>query len=84
SVGMRKIRNLQQFLSQNEQCLYHCSELYLGWGRKKSFFDALKAAQRNHKNCICLEDGFIRSMGLGKQGYTPLSLVVDRTGIYFD
>lgn len=84
SVGMRKIRNLQQFLSQNEQYLYHCSELYLGWGRKKSFFDALKAAQRNHKNCICLEDGFIRSMGLGKQGYTPLSVVVDRTGIYFD
>lgn len=33
---------------------------------------------------LCLEDGFIRSLGLGKDGYAPLSLVVDKTGIYFD
>ena len=31
-----------------------------------------------------MEDGFVRSLGLGKDGYPPLSLVVDETGIYFD
>ena len=56
----------------------------LGWGRKTSYFKAKKFADKHGINCICLEDGFIRSLGLGKDGYDPLSLVVDQTGIYFD
>lgn len=55
-----------------------------GWGRKASFFRAEKYAKQHHIQCVCLEDGFIRSLGLGKEGYPPLSLVVDLTGIYFD
>ncbi|MFW1828168.1 MULTISPECIES: capsular polysaccharide biosynthesis protein [unclassified Acinetobacter] len=55
-----------------------------GWGRKKSYFKAYDYAKKNQLQCICLEDGFIRSLGLGKDGYNPLSLVVDQTGIYFD
>lgn len=55
-----------------------------GWGRKKSFFKAKSYAEKHNLNVICLEDGFIRSLGLGKEGYDPLSLVVDETGIYFD
>ena len=31
-----------------------------------------------------LEDGFLRSKGLGAQLVPPLSLVLDRKGIYFD
>lgn len=31
-----------------------------------------------------LEDGFIRSVGLGANCVPPLSVIVDRTGIYFD
>ena len=31
-----------------------------------------------------LEDGFLRSKGLGAQLVPPLSLVLDRAGIYFD
>ncbi len=31
-----------------------------------------------------IEDGFLRSLGLGRQGDASLSLVVDRRGIYFD
>ena len=55
-----------------------------GWGRKKSFFKAQAHAEKKGLKALCLEDGFIRSLGLGKDGYAPLSLVVDETGIYFD
>ena len=33
---------------------------------------------------ICLEDGFVRSIGLGKYYIPPLSLVRDLAGIYYD
>ncbi|MDO5538275.1 MAG: capsular polysaccharide biosynthesis protein, partial [Desulfovibrionaceae bacterium] len=33
---------------------------------------------------IAVEDGFLRSLDLGCRGAAPLSLVVDRTGIYYD
>ena len=55
-----------------------------GWGRKKSFFRAKSYAEQHQLDLICLEDGFIRSMGLGKDDFPPLSIVYDRTGIYFD
>lgn len=35
-------------------------------------------------DCIAVEDGFLRSVGLGAAFVTPLSLVFDRTGLYFD
>ncbi|NHC03352.1 capsular polysaccharide biosynthesis protein [Acinetobacter sp. 187] len=56
----------------------------VGWGRKPSFYKAQAYAKQHGFQCLCLEDGFIRSLGLGKEGFQPLSLVVDRTGIYFD
>lgn len=56
----------------------------MGWGRKKSFFKAKAYAEKHKLQVLCLEDGFIRSLGLGKDGYAPLSIVVDETGIYFD
>jgi capsular polysaccharide export protein len=34
--------------------------------------------------CTEVEDGFIRSVGLGADCIPPLSIVVDRRGIYFD
>ena len=33
---------------------------------------------------VRVEDGFIRSIGLGADLHPPLSIVVDRTGIYYD
>lgn len=55
-----------------------------GWGRKNSFFNAKTYAEKHHLQLVCLEDGFIRSLGLGKEGYPPLSIVIDQLGIYFD
>ncbi|MGN6947915.1 capsular polysaccharide export protein, LipB/KpsS family, partial [Neisseria sp. P0014.S009] len=33
---------------------------------------------------IALEDGFLRSLGLGVAGYPPYSIVYDDIGIYYD
>ncbi len=35
-------------------------------------------------SCIAIEDGFLRSVGLGAAFVQPLSLVFDRSGLYFD
>lgn len=56
----------------------------VGWGRKASFVKAQEIALQRGITSLCVEDGFIRSMGLGKQGYAPWSLVVDHQGVYFD
>ncbi|OYQ87365.1 hypothetical protein B9T21_07455 [Wohlfahrtiimonas chitiniclastica] len=55
---------------------------YIGWGYKKSGLRALKKTK--HASVFLLEDGFLRSVGLGIDGYPPLSLVVDDLGIYYD
>lgn len=59
-------------------------KIFWGWGRKNSFKKAQQLALQYNGIAICAEDGFIRSLGLGKEGYQPLSLVIDQTGIYFD
>ena len=56
----------------------------MGWGRKPSFFRAQNISSKFDIPLYSLEDGFIRSLGLGKDGFLPLSLVVDTQGIYFD
>ncbi|WP_216937549.1 capsular polysaccharide biosynthesis protein [Acinetobacter sp. BY484] len=81
--------SLRNFLYRNKlhvwEATFHPHAFILcGWGRKKSFFKAQTLAKQKGLKVLCLEDGFIRSLGLGKDGYAPLSLVVDETGIYFD
>ena len=78
--GSNKLKQLVQ--SQFKQLYF--AEVTYGWGRKKSFFKAQALAKKKGLQVLCLEDGFIRSLGLGKDGYPPFSLVVDQTGIYFD
>ena len=50
----------------------------LVWGRKREIPAAFQA------NSVRVEDGFIRSKGLGAAFNFPYSLVFDGTGIYFD
>lgn len=80
----RKIENIPgiQCFLQEDACIKR--KIYVGWGRKASFQRAARLAEQHATAWLCVEDGFIRSLGLGKQGYPPLSLVVDRCGIYFD
>lgn len=53
------------------------------WGRDvPAALEAL--AQRSGARLLRMEDGFVRSVGLGSDLIRPLSLVLDGRGIYFD
>jgi len=57
-------------------------EIY-SWGAGK-YPEVEKFAQGNNIKIIRVEDGFIRSIGLGSDLTRPYSLVFDDVGIYFD
>ena len=90
SKGMLNIKGLSAMLGEpifyylDPRAKFSKQRHVGGWGRKKSFKRAQQYALEHQKKLVCLEDGFIRSLGLGKDGVQPLSIVVDYTGIYFD
>jgi len=53
------------------------------WG-KKNFKEIEVYADEQGIDILRVEDGFIRSVGLGSDLTRPYSLVIDRRGIYFD
>ncbi len=53
--------------------------IFLGWGYKKSGIEAMQMPKY-----LLLEDGFIRSIGLGVQGYPAFSIVEDENGMHYD
>lgn len=55
-----------------------------GWGIKPSASRARRFAARRRLPYLSLEDGFLRSLGLGVNGGALHSLIVDTTGIYYD
>ncbi len=58
------------------------STIYI-WGRKE--LDKLERYAKDNGIDVCrVEDGFIRSVGLGSDLTQPYSLVIDSRGIYFD
>ena len=56
----------------------------LGWGLKPTAKKARRYAARHDLPYVALEDGFLRSLGLGAHNYQPHSLIVDFQGIYYD
>ena len=61
------------------------NDIYVvGWGHKETANIARRYAAQHNLPYIALEDGFLRSLDLGCKRAQPLSLVVDRTGIYYD
>ena len=59
------------------------SDQLLCWGRQPPE-GTTTLAQRTGAGIVRLEDGFVRSVGLGSDLIRPLSLVLDKSGIYFD
>ena len=59
-------------------------EAVIGWGFKSTTKKARDYARKHDLPYIALEDGFLRSVGLGVQGVAASSLVIDRLGIYYD
>ncbi len=56
----------------------------VGWGNKPSAAQARAYADRHGVPFWRAEDGFLRSVGLGRGGAPPLSVVLDDRGIYYD
>ena len=54
-----------------------------GWGLRPTSARACRYAQQHGLPYVALEDGFLRSVGLGSQD-PPLSLVLDDLGVYYD
>lgn len=54
------------------------------WGKRRTALAGERFAVKRNIPVLRLEDGFLRSLGLGCLGYPPLSLVIDRCGIYYD
>lgn len=89
SQGIRQIAALAAFLpeiSRFQRLVPFTSkpDVVLGWGLKPTSLRARQYAQRHRLPYLALEDGFLRSLGLGAQGYQPVSMVVDKRGIYYD
>lgn len=59
------------------------AQAVLAWGRKPSARRAQAWAARQGLPVLWLEDGFLRSVGLGADE-PPLSVVLDDLGIYYD
>ena len=55
-----------------------------GWGCRPSAINARRVAARRKLPFVALEDGFLRSCGLGVDAAPPMSLVIDDLGIFYD
>ncbi len=92
SHGIYKIPHLQTFfpewkLKKYKKLTPHFSSTdnaVIGWGLRPTSQKARNYAKKYQLPFIALEDGFLRSLGLGVQGDAPLSLVYDDMGIYYD
>lgn len=71
----------QQLNSRWAQNRLHTAKDIIVWGIAKR-----REIQRQRPNAQiwCMEDGFVRSTGLGASLIAPLSVVLDRRGIYYD
>jgi len=59
-------------------------DLMLGWGHRPSAALAARLARRHRLPYWTIEDGFLRSVWLGRDGTPSISMVVDDEGIFFD
>ena len=92
SRGIRRLPHLQAFLpefsrltaSLDTEANNPDQTAVLGWGAKPTSRRARRFAQQAGLPYVALEDGFLRSYGLGVDDDPPLSLVVDPVGIYYD
>lgn len=89
SRGIQKIPHLASFFPNERLAFYRPwlkfrANKVLGWGRRPSTKKARAYATQHNLLFVALEDGFLRSIGLGVEGYPPLSLVYDNVGIYYD
>ncbi len=88
SAGILKIPHLNTLLEADVVRLGTFSrqdcDYIAGWGLKPSTGKARSFSHEQGIPFISLEDGFVRSLGLGVEATATHSMVVDSTGIYYD
>ncbi len=84
--GVRKVPNLKTFLPDHDLRALPGPDIeaVIGWGLKPTAAHGRRWAEKHGKPYVALEDGFLRSVGLGETGATSISVVVDDVGIYYD
>ncbi|HEV8315232.1 MAG TPA: capsular polysaccharide biosynthesis protein, partial [Burkholderiaceae bacterium] len=88
SRGVQAISTLPALLGEAELVSGRAArrgaiDAVLAWGRKPSAAAAQRFAQSRAVPTLQVEDGFLRSVGLGNED-PPLSIVVDDLGVYYD
>lgn len=90
SPGLAKNQYLKRHLSCNKVILNPQNnmkadiDLIIGWGRKANTQPAIEYAALNSLAYASLEDGFIHSMSQGRLGASSWSLVIDKSGLFYD
>jgi capsular polysaccharide export protein len=86
SPGIQKVPFLQTFLPELDlkSSPFAAMDAVVGWGLKPTSKAGRKRAAAKNLPYLALEDGFLRSIGLGETGAASLSLIVDDIGIYYD
>lgn len=87
--GVQKIAHLAGFLPECDRLRFAIAptdqtDSVAGWGFKPTARYARELAAKKSLAYLALEDGFLRSVGLGEAGAPPVSLVADDLGIYYD
>ena len=89
SPGVRRIPHLAAFLPECRSLRFGIAptgetDSIAGWGFKPTARYARELAEKTRLPYLALEDGFLRSVGLGEAGAPPISLVADDLGVYYD
>ncbi|MDO4641344.1 MAG: capsular polysaccharide biosynthesis protein [Neisseria sp.] len=85
SRGILKIPDLKNFFPGTQLSKPNSSaDCVFGWGLRPTADKARAYAKKRNIPYIALEDGFLRSVGLGVDGYPPFAIVWDDKGIYYD
>jgi capsular polysaccharide export protein len=88
SISGALIQEHAHFLKIDQYTLWSFFTLkkgcFVGWGRKTSGRIAVYLAKFFGTEFLLIEDGFVRSVGLGVEGSPSYSIVKDDLGIYYD
>ena len=80
----RSIKAILNYKLQYKPCISSTKAMVVGWGEKSNTIEAKAYAKKRKIPYVHLEDGFIRSVGLGVDNAPSFSIVVDKLGIYYD
>ena len=90
SAGIRAIRHVASFVGVDQICspsrIPSGADILavLVWGRKQNSIKAFRLADRLGLPVWYLEDGFVRNCEADLHSRKSYSLIVDRTGVYYD